>query len=205
MIGSLRGKLLLVDGVTALIEVLGVGYEVEMPVTSLTKFQKGQEVFVYIQQVVREDAHLLYGFYDLSSRALFRELIKVSGVGPKMALAVLSTFDVQSFIQTVLSGRSQALQQIPGVGKKTAERLIVELSDRLSKFNETQLPFDSVENASTSTASNEHFDEAVSAMIALGYKENESIRFVKAALKDKPEAQTDELIVQALALISKGK
>ena len=122
MIGSLRGKLLLVDGVTALIEVLGVGYEVEMPVTSLTKFQKGQEVFVYIQQVVREDAHLLYGFYDLSSRALFRELIKVSGVGPKMALAVLSTFDVQSFIQTVLSGRSQALQQIPGVGKKTAER-----------------------------------------------------------------------------------
>ena len=81
MIGSLRGKLLLVDGVTALIEVLGVGYEVEMPVTSLTKFQKGQEVFVYIQQVVREDAHLLYGFYDLSSRALFRELIKVSGVG----------------------------------------------------------------------------------------------------------------------------
>lgn len=204
MIGSLRGNLLQIDGVTALIEVNGVGYEVEMPVTSLSHFQKNTEIFVYIQQIVREDAHLLYGFYDFSSRALFRELIKVSGVGPKMALAVLSTFDVQSFIATVLQGRSTALQQIPGVGKKTAERLVVELSDRLSKFSLTTMP--TPEGDVVSKAQNAvNFDEAVSAMIALGYRENESLKYVKVALEKNPDAQTDELIVAALALISKGK
>ena len=204
MIGSLRGTLLQVDGVTALIEVNGIGYEVEMPITSLSHFQKNTEIFVYIQQIVREDAHLLYGFHDFSSRALFRELIKVSGVGPKMALAVLSTFDVQSFIATILQGRSTALQQIPGVGKKTAERLVVELSDRLSKFTLKCMP--APEGTMAPQAQNAvNFDEAVNAMIALGYKENESLRYVKAAIENNPNAQTDELIVAALALISKGK
>lgn len=204
MIGSLRGTLLQVDGVTALIEVNGIGYEVEMPITSLGHFQKNSEIFVYIQQIVREDAHLLYGFHDFASRALFRELIKVSGVGPKMALAVLSTFDVQSFITTVLQGRSTALQQIPSVGKKTAERLVVELSDRLSKFSLTHAPTPEGESVHVSAPS-AAFDEAVSAMIALGYKENDSLKYVKAAIELQPEAKTDELIVKALALISKGK
>lgn len=127
MIGSLQGKVLRIDGVTALIDVGGVGYEVDMPVTCLGNLKVGENTFVFIQHVVREDAQILYGFSSVEQRELFRTLIKVNGVGPKMALAVLSTFDVDSFVETVLGEQSKALEQIPGVGKKTAQRMVVEL------------------------------------------------------------------------------
>lgn len=198
MIGSLRGKLLLVENQTALIEVLGVGYEVEMPSSALAELKQGDEVFVYIQHVVREDAELLYGFPDIASRSLFRALIKVSGVGPKMAIAVLSTFDVSSFIGTVLEGNSRSLQNIPGVGKKTAERLVVELKDRLKDF-----AHDAGTLVSSETHGNGCFDEAVAALCALGYRENDAVRYAKAAYKD--GMTTEQLIVDTLALFSKNK
>ena len=198
MIGSLRGKLLLVENQSALIEVAGVGYEVEMPASALTELKQGDEVFVYIQHVVREDAELLYGFPDVASRALFRVLIKVSGVGPKMAIAVLSTFDVTGFIGTVLEGNSRSLQNIPGVGKKTAERLVVELKDRLKDF-----AHDSGTLVSSENHGNDNFTDAVAALCALGYRENDAVRFAKSAYRD--GMTTEQLIVDTLALFSKNK
>ena len=206
MFGSLRGKVLRIDGVTALIEVNGVGYEVEMPVTSLAKISVNEEEFIYVHHVVREDDELLYGFCDLSDRTLFRELIKVNGVGPKLALAVLSSFNAHDFITAVTSGRTSALTQVPGIGKKTAERLMVELKDRLDK-----LPLSDAVNAAdiskvngmAAVVSNIAVDEAVSALIGLGYKESLALEYVNSVAKEGMD--TKQIIVAALALISGGK
>lgn len=205
MIGSLSGRVLRIDGVTALIECGGVGYEVDMPVTSLSKLKVNENAFVYVQHIVREDAQILYGFNTVTERELFRTLIKVNGVGPKMALAVLSTFDVESFVETVLQEQSKALEQIPGVGKKTAQRMVVELKDNLKNFAvSTQI---SANPQATSTASsNESFNDAIAAMTALGYKEFDAVRYVKAVIAKEENLSTQDLIVKALALISnKGR
>ncbi|MCI6907345.1 MAG: Holliday junction branch migration protein RuvA [Succinatimonas sp.] len=205
MIGSLSGRVLRIDGVTALIECGGVGYEVDMPVTSLSKLKVNENAFVYVQHIVREDAQILYGFNTVTERELFRTLIKVNGVGPKMALAVLSTFDVESFVETVLQEQSKALEQIPGVGKKTAQRMVVELKDNLKNFAvSTQI---SANPQATSTASsNESFNDAIAAMTALGYKEFDAVRYVKAVIAKEGNLSTQDLIVKALALISnKGR
>ena len=205
MIGSLSGRVLRIDGVTALIECGGVGYEVDMPVTSLSKLIVNENAFVYVQHIVREDAQILYGFNTVTERELFRTLIKVNGVGPKMALAVLSTFDVESFVETVLQEQSKALEQIPGVGKKTAQRMVVELKDNLKNFAvSTQI---SANPQATSTASsNESFNDAIAAMTALGYKEFDAVRYVKAVIAKEGNLSTQDLIVKALALISnKGR
>ena len=205
MIGSLSGRVLRIDGVTALIECGGVGYEVDMPVTSLSKLKVNENAFVYVQHIVREDAQILYGFNTVTERELFRTLIKVNGVGPKMALAVLSTFDVESFVETVLQEQSKALEQIPGVGKKTAQRMVVELKDNLKNFAvSTQI---SANPHATSTASsNESFNDAIAAMTALGYKEFDAVRYVKAVIAKEGNLSTQDLIVKALALISnKGR
>ena len=205
MIGSLSGRVLRIDGVTALIECGGVVYEVDMPVTSLSKLKVNENAFVYVQHIVREDAQILYGFNTVTERELFRTLIKVNGVGPKMALAVLSTFDVESFVETVLQEQSKALEQIPGVGKKTAQRMVVELKDNLKNFAvSTQI---SANPQATSTASsNESFNDAIAAMTALGYKEFDAVRYVKAVIAKEGNLSTQDLIVKALALISnKGR
>ena len=205
MIGSLSGRVLRIDGVTALIECGGVGYEVDMPVTSLSKLKVNENAFVYVQHIVREDAQILYGFNTVTERELFRTLIKVNGVGPKMALAVLSTFDVESFVETVLQEQSKALEQIPGVGKKTAQRMVVELKDNLKNFAvSTQI---SANPQATSTASsNESFNDAIAAMTALGYKEFDAVRYLKAVIAKEGNLSTQDLIVKALALISnKGR
>ena len=205
MIGSLSGRVLRIDCLTALIECCGVGYEVDMPVTSLSKLKVNENAFVYVQHIVREDAQILYGFNTVTERELFRTLIKVNGVGPKMALAVLSTCDVESFVETVLQEQSKALEQIPGVGKKTAQRMVVELKDNLKNFAvSTQI---SANPQATSTASsNESFNDAIAAMTALGYKEFDAVRYVKAVIAKEGNLSTQDLIVKALALISnKGR
>lgn len=204
MIGSLRGKVLRIDGVTALIEVsTGVGYEVDMPVSCLSELKIDAPCFVYIHHVVREDAQVLFGFSSLTQRALFRALIKVNGVGPKMALAVLSTFSVDEFVSSVLQEKSSSLEQIPGVGKKTASRLVVELKDSLKNFaNDNTQSLQA--NQGQINSSDDRFSDAVAAMTALGYKENDSVKYVKLVLKDDPSLSTQQIIVKALSLISKG-
>lgn len=206
MFGSLRGKVLRIDGVTVLIEVNGVGYEVDMPVTSLAKISVNEEEFIYVHHVVREDDVLLYGFCDLSDRTLFRELIKVNGVGPKLALAVLSSFNAHDFIIAVTSGRTSALTQVPGIGKKTAERLMVELKDRLDKLPITKDANVADLNKVSGMAAvidNIAVDEAVSALIGLGYKETLALEYVNSVAKEGMD--TKQIIVAALALISGGK
>lgn len=198
MIGSLRGKVLRIDGTTALIEAGGVGYEVEMPVSSLQQVsaKKDGEVFVYIHHSVREDAHVLYGFSDYDSRSIFRTLIKVNGIGPRSALAALSTFDASSLASAVAEGRTSALCQIPGIGKKTAERIIVELKDKLAKFGSSDLN-------SGDLRQGEAFDEAVEAMVSLGYKESLAIEYCKAAYKS--GMSVEDTLKAALALVTKNR
>lgn len=197
MIGSLRGTLLRIDGTTALIEVGGVGYEVEMPVTSLSAISPnaGKEVFVYVHHAVREDAQALYGFADPQSRSLFRTLIKVSGIGPKSALAALSTFDPAQFAQAIAEGRASSLTRIPGVGKKTAERMIVELRGSLKGFGEQ-------DGIAKSGGADSAYEEAVAALVSLGFKEALAGESVKAAYQKGMKAE--EAIKAALAIISKG-
>ncbi|MBQ9273632.1 MAG: Holliday junction branch migration protein RuvA [Succinivibrio sp.] len=235
MIGSLRGSVLRVDGSVVLLEVQGLGYEVEMPfgqaqnllplvqdhaavsagaqseVAQAPKTQNSvqqspvpavkPQAFVYIHHSISENGQALYGFKDYPDRALFRELIKISGVGPKLALAVLSTYEAPAFIQTVLSGESAALQRIPGVGKRMAERLMVELKDRVKKLQDSTTS-DTVTPAQggTEVAS---FAEAVSALTGLGYREADSIKAVKATAQ--PQMDTATLLRAALQYISQQK
>lgn len=131
MIGRLRGNILEKQPPLVLLEANGVGYEVHMPMTCFYELPElGQEAIVFTHFVVREDAQLLYGFNDKQERALFRELIKVNGVGPKLALAILSGMSAQQFVSAVEREEITALVKLPGVGKKTAERLVVEMKDR---------------------------------------------------------------------------
>ena len=135
MIGRLCGILVEKKAPGLVIDVNGVGYEVEAPMTTFYELPKvGEKVTIYTHLVVREDAHLLFGFIKDNDRALFRSLIKVSGVGGKLALALLSGMSSHDFIKTVRSNDIASLTRIPGVGKKTAERLVIEMRDRLKEF-----------------------------------------------------------------------
>ncbi|MGH8552998.1 MAG: Holliday junction branch migration protein RuvA, partial [Methylococcales bacterium] len=177
MIGFLRGQLLAKSAPSLLLDVNGVGYEVEAPMTTFYNLPEiGQSVHVYTQLVVREDAHILFGFSSLTERALFRSLIKVNGVGPRLALAILSGLSVEAFHRCVQNGDSATLVRLPGIGKKTAERLIIEMRDRLPGLDSAGMP-DSL--ASGIVASQQlPVQEAVSALIALGYKNPDAQRMV---------------------------
>ncbi|HGM6970634.1 TPA: Holliday junction branch migration protein RuvA [Serratia marcescens] len=200
MIGRLRGNILEKQPPLVLLEANGVGYEVHMPMTCFYELPElGQEAIVFTHFVVREDAQLLYGFNDKQERALFRELIKVNGVGPKLALAILSGMSAQQFVSAVEREEITALVKLPGVGKKTAERLVVEMKDRFKGLNgdlfnsssEIRLP-SAADNAPEADAE----AEAVSALVALGYKPQEASRMVSKIAK--PGADCETLIRDAL-------
>ena len=200
MIGSLSGKVIRIDGITVLFEVGGVGYEVDLPMSSLARLQVNNSYFLYVHHVQREDAQLLFGFLTVEERSLFRTLIKVNGLGPKMALAVLSTFSVADFTALILNEQSKSLEQIPGVGKKTASRMVVELKDRLKNFS-----LGSSQNPSVAGPAEEvsdSFAEALSAMTALGYREVDALKWVKAVVAKDPSLSTQQIIVAALSLVS---
>ncbi|HSB97665.1 MAG TPA: Holliday junction branch migration protein RuvA, partial [Spongiibacteraceae bacterium] len=132
MIGRIRGKLLEKQAPELLVDVNGVGYEIQAPMTTIYQLPAlGETVELFTHLVVREDAHLLFGFASLRDRALFRALIKVNGVGPKLALTILSGMDAQDFVRCVRDNDGAGLVRLPGVGKKTAERLLIEMRDRL--------------------------------------------------------------------------
>lgn len=177
MIGRLRGALLEKQPPEVLIEVSGVGYEVQLPMSSFYALpDAGQEAIIYTHFVVREDAQLLYGFADKHERAMFRELIKVNGVGPKLALAILSGMSANQFVQCIHNDAVSTLVKLPGVGKKTAERLVVEMKDRLKNWTGADLltpESDKMvfENEFSHSAANGNAkDEAISALVGLGYK-----------------------------------
>ena len=175
MIGRLRGILLSKQAPALMLEVAGVGYELEAPMSTFYELPEcGQEVTLFTHFSVREDAQTLYGFHSTADRTLFRTLLKVNGVGARMALTILSGMDAHGFKQCIQLADTEALVKLPGVGKKTAERLVVELRDRLAG-DQT-----SAGSATMAAAGPDHaLDEAVSALIALGYKSTDAIKMVK--------------------------
>ena len=195
MIGTLRGKLILKQAPNLLIEVAGIGYELEAPMTTFYNLpQTGEDVHLYTHLVVREDAHLLFGFATEQERRLFRTLIKVNGVGAKLALTILSGIETDEFIHCIQTGNTDRLVRLPGIGKKTAKRLIIEMRDRLKDWNTDNghKPFAGSLGKTPTNA----VDDAVSALVSLGYKPQEASRFVHAIATEDMDSET--LIREAL-------
>jgi holliday junction DNA helicase RuvA len=190
MIGSLRGRIASKSPPQLTVEVGGLGYELEAPLSTFFHLPAvGEEVRLLTHLVVREDAHVLYGFGTDDERRLFRSLIRVSGVGPKIALALLSGISVAAFAECVQRGDIASLTRVPGVGRKTAERLIVEMRDRLAAQ-----PVPAGTAATDAGGSAE--SEAYGALLALGYRPAEATRLLKAA--GPGTHSTEELIRRAL-------
>lgn len=201
MIGRIRGTLIAKQPPHILIEAAGVGYDIEAPMSVFYKLPElGQEAIVYTHFVVRDDAQLLYGFCDVAERELFRTLIKVNGVGPKLGLAILSGIEAGELVHSVHAGDSSRLVKLPGVGKKTAERLIVELKDKLSAAHisaGSTDDFNSTPLGENITLQNHQVEqEAISALVALGYKPQDAGKMVSAIANDR--LSSEALIRQAL-------
>lgn len=202
MIGYLQGVLLARQAPYLLLDVHGVGYEVEAPMTTFYELPAvGEKVTLFTHLVVREDAHLLFGFASEGERALFRSLIKVSGVGAKLALTILSGIPAAGFVQCVQNNDSASLTRLPGIGKKTAERLILEMRDRLADWHTAapSLAGSSLDTPPGAPARNDAVSDAVSALVSLGYKPQEASRMVHAVgANDLSSEQLIRLALQAL-------
>jgi len=178
MIGMLRGKLIYQQAPDLMLDVNGVGYELQASMTTFYDLPElDHEVTLHTHFVVREDAQILYAFSSTAERALFRTLLKVNGVGPKMALAIVSGMTVDEFAERVMAGDATGLTRLPGVGKKTAERLIIEMRDRLPKTQGTGSVEQVAKREQMIPKSNPE-EEAVNALLALGYKPTEASRMV---------------------------
>ena len=188
MIGFLRGKLLRKQPPHLLIDVQGVGYELEAPMSTFYDLPDvGSELVLHTHLSIREDAHVLFGFGSEAERRFFRSLIKVNGVGPKLALTILSGISVDGFVRCVQENDSVALTRLPGIGKKTAERLVVEMRDRL----------DDVGGSAPAAGAAAHpRDEALSALVSLGYKPPEAAAMLRGIKED--GLSSEELIRRAL-------
>ncbi|WP_072669671.1 Holliday junction branch migration protein RuvA [Vibrio injensis] len=201
MIGRLRGLLIEKQPPQIVIEVNGVGYEVQMPMSCFYELPNiNEEAIIYTHFVVREDAQLLYGFNTVSERALFREVIKANGVGPKMGLGILSGMTASQFVACVEREDISTLIKLPGVGKKTAERLLVEMKDRLKGWGSGDL-FTPATDAAPLDSSPVHSEqnaqeEAISALLSLGYKPIQASKVVSQMAK--PGMTSEQLIREAL-------
>jgi holliday junction DNA helicase RuvA len=195
MIGFLKGRLAVKQPPMLLVDVNGVGYELEAPMSTFYSLPAlGEAVALFTHLVVREDAHILFGFGSDSERRLFRGLLKVSGVGPKIALGVLSGASVEDFLRIIEAEDVAMLTRIPGIGRKTAERIIIEMRDSVQKLSMPAAG--SAANALNPAAAASPQSEAFSALIALGYKPPEITRLLKSA--DEPGLSTTEIIRRAL-------
>jgi len=196
MIGFLRGVLIDKQPPGLLLDVQGVGYEVEAPMTTFYDLPPvGENVALFTHLAVREDAHTLYGFSKASDRSLFRSLIKVNGVGARLALTILSGMPANQFALCVQAGDTAALVKLPGVGKKTAERLVVEMRDKLTDWS-GGAGVAGVLSATPAPDVLNPVEEAVSALMALGYKAHEASRLVRAI--DARDLSTEDIIRAAL-------
>lgn len=178
MISRLTGILLEKTAPTVLLEVQGVGYEVDVPMTTFFELPNtGTALTLYTHLAIREDAHQLFGFLNDFDRRLFRTLLKVNGVGARTALGILSGMSAQDVIQCVLKENLSTLTKIPGIGRKTAERLIIELRDRLKTFNNQSVSKGFVGVISADASSPK--DDAINALVALGYKPTDAAKSVE--------------------------
>ncbi len=196
MIGRVKGILLEKQSPQLLVDVAGLGYEIAAPMTTIYKLPElGQVVELFTHLVVREDAQLLFGFADKAQRELFRSLIKINGVGPKMALAIMSSFEPAALLQCVNNNDVSTLTKVPGVGKKTAERLLVDLRDRLKDMGLNDSS-GLEQGVVLPLGGNQQIADAVSALQALGYKGPEASRSINAIFAE--GLSSEELIRQAL-------
>tara|TARA_R100000306_G_scaffold62548_1_gene72941 strand:- start:62318 stop:63013 length:696 start_codon:yes stop_codon:yes gene_type:complete len=231
VIGYVQGRLLLIDSPHVLLNAGGVGYEIEVPLTAALELTTiNAEYALYTHLVVREDAQLLYGFLTRQDRDLFRVLLKVSGIGPKLAVNILSHLTARDLVALVRAEDLATFTRLPGIGKKTAERLLIELRDRLANWSFQQRPDQASQRLTGGAEASESGDvgietmavagtdegldaqssspakirfEAETALIALGYKPPEATRMITAVYTD--ALTRDELIRQALRSMVKGK
>ncbi|MDM8558579.1 Holliday junction branch migration protein RuvA [Candidatus Parabeggiatoa sp. HSG14] len=189
MISRLHGLLIEKQPPLLVIDVQGVGYEVFAPMSTFYNLPEvNTEVRLLTHLSVREDAHVLYGFLNESERGLFRDLIRVSGIGPKLALSILSSMELATFVQCVNSNDTTRLIRIPGVGKKMAERLVVEMRDRLKNWQTSNSTPESTTTIpipkSLTQGLTSPVEDAISALVALGYKSSDATRWVRAVSED---------------------
>ena len=199
MIGRLKGKILEKQAPNLLLDVNGVGYEVEVPMSTYYDLPNiGCETILKTHFIVREDAQILYGFLTDDERTLFRELIKISGIGGKVGLAILSGMQPDEFVACIEAQDVKTITRIPGIGAKTAQRLIIEIKDKLGKLSiSASAPISAAEDsgpgASNQTSAK---NDAIDAMVALGYKQAEAEKLIKKI--NEPGMSTEELIRKAL-------
>ena len=188
MIGCLIGEVFALEAPTVLLNVNGVGYEIDTPLSTFCQLQKGQKVTLWTHLVVREDAQQLYGFSEAQEKIIFRTLLKVNGVGPKMALGILSTLSVELLIHTTVHDDINTLIKVPGVGKKTAERLMIELRDRFKALSQSANSTSQTTTSQIQFMSNSPVAEAEAALQSLGYKPIEAQKAVAAVKADYTES-----------------
>lgn len=203
MIGRIQGILLDKQPPFLLVDVAGVGYEIEAPMSTFYQLPElGQKITLHTHLAVREDAHVLYGFYELRERSLFRQLIKVNGVGPKLALTILSSVDPDQFVVSILENDATQLVRLPGIGKKTAERLIIEMRDRLKNWHEEGAVLLPLLPPMDKAVPRNAEQEAISALLALGYKPQEASRAV-SQVAEKENLACEQIIRNALKNLAK--
>jgi len=197
MIGQLRGILLEKQPPQLLLDVNGIVYEIDAPMSTFYHLPEiNQQIILHTHFVVREDAQLLYGFYSREEKNLFRTLLKVNGIGPRVALTILSSVDSNEFVRCITQNDSASLVRIPGVGKKMAERLIIEMRDKLVDWQQTApIELNLLKNKDNS-GRNQILQDAISALIALGYKPQEASRAVSKV--DDGQYSSEEIIRKAL-------
>ena len=205
MIGRIRGSLVHKQPPLILVEVGGVGYEIQVPMTTLFQLPEiGAQVSLVTHFVVREDAQLLYGFIHERDRILFRKLIKVNGVGPKLAITILSGMDANSFVRCIQRDDISSLTALPGVGKKTAERLLIEMRDKLKDWLAQAGEQEGGQSGSVlAPFASDNVADAEDALIALGYKPVQASKMV-AAVNDESITDSEELIRLALKSAVRG-
>ncbi len=202
MIGRLHGILLSKKPPELLLDVHGVGYELSAPMSTFYQLpETGASVTLHTHLVVREDAHLLYGFGSDAERQLFRTLLKVSGVGPKVALAILSGMAVDDFVRCVRNDDAAQLVRVPGIGKKTAERLLIEMRDRVANWEGGNTAEEPGKIAGLPMVKSSAMKDAIEALITLGYSPPEASRMVNAV--DTAELPSEKIIRAALQALVK--
>ena len=190
MIYYLKGIVQELTPTYAVVEVGGVGYYVSVSLNTSQKLQQGRECLLYTQQIIREDAHLLFGFYEKAEKEMFNLLISVNGVGAVSAMILLSSLDLAEISRAILSGNSGVLQKVKGIGAKTAERIIIDLRDKVQKFEFAE--------GETPLTDNKVKEEALSALEVLGIPRKTSEKIMDKVLKQAPETSTEELVKQVL-------
>jgi len=194
VIGRIRGILVDKKPPEIQVDVGGICYEVQVPMSTLYQLPEvGKELNLHTHFVVREDAQLLYGFFEEKDKSMFRSLIKINGVGPKMALGILSSMEADEFVRAVRSNDINAMVKMPGIGKKTAERLLIEMRDRLSDWDGGSKGSSAPSAASLSTSIT---NDAETALVSLGYKPQQAAHAIAQVLKANPEIEDSEQLIR---------